>query len=237
MKDWLIVVPWIGPEWNIRGLLETVEIDLLDRFVFVDNSRDGGLHDFRLGNYGAKVVSHPENLGFCGSANVGIMQGHAQTVICSSSVRFTRGLRYWLEEAEELATEAGLVTFLEFHLVAFGRALVEQVGRMDENFYPGEWSDNDYFRRIRLAGRNPNTTPGAMGLKRPMACTRAGYNLAQKATGFKDNPRALLAYYARKWGGEPGHETHDKPFGDKPLEYWPGASVATLKERYGLPSD
>ena len=237
MKDWIVVVPFIGPDWVIDGLLEQVEVDLFGRFLFIDNTPTGSLKDssrHRLHIYGAEVVHRPENAGFAGSVNLGLRRGHEQTIVCSASVRFPAGFRRWLEEASAAVTPMGLFTLLSWHLLSLGRPLVERLGYLDENFYPCELEDIDYMWRMIVAGSLHDEDQGGVGRPRPMSCSRAGLNLSTADHRFKQNGPALSAYYDRKWGGHP--EVFRAPFDNaaNPLGYWPPATVGELKRRYGV---
>jgi GT2 family glycosyltransferase len=90
------------------------------------------------------------------------------------------------------------------------------VGRFDENFTPAYFEDNDYHRRINLAGMegcSVNTAPYYhYGSQTQNAV----------ATAPVVHPDAFVQnriYYTIKWGGEPGMESFDTPFND-PTKTW-----------------
>lgn len=238
--DWLAVVPWIAPEWNLRAFLDGVEVDLIQHFLFVDNSANSELRNWRLEVRRAEVIYAPDNVGVPKAWNEGLRRGHEQTILCSASVRFPAGMRQFLRELEAHATRWGSRTPLSWHLVAIGRATVEKVGYFDENCYPGDWSDNDFGWRMMQANihaRSQGEQPppdGCIAPPVPMSCATAGYNIAIQTGAFRDNSRAVEEYYRQKWGGQPA--VWDRPWNDanNDLSYWPPASVAELKQRYGL---
>ena len=43
------------------------------------------------------------------------------------------------------------------------------------------------------------------------------------ATIYLGDSLEVLPYYRRKWGGDKGDETLDRPFGTHPIDYWPPA--------------
>lgn len=244
MIDWRAVVPFIGPESNMIALIDDIEVDLLERFTFVDNTPSGVLSSARFRHlpiYGAEIVSHPENLGIAASWNVGLRKRAEFTVCMSASVRFPAGFRQWLREVEQHASPWGLKTKLQGHLIVLGRTLTDEIGFADENFYPTGWDDNDWYMRMILAGRMPGQTQygtkpdGTIAMNYAMSCTTAGFNLAVNATKTTSNDPALIEYYLRKWGSH-SEVNFKTPFNDPSngLDYWPPTSVAENKKRYGL---
>lgn len=99
-------------------------------------------------------------------------------------------------------------------LAAVNMAMVREVGRWDTNL-PQYYADNDYYRRVRLAGYEMIDT----GLE------VAHHNGASST--IKSDPRLgylngvtiplYSQYYAAKWGGGSGAETYDWPFDGAPL--------------------
>lgn len=94
-------------------------------------------------------------------------------------------------------------------LAALSTRMVGEVGEWDTQL-PQYFADNDYYRRIRLAGFEVIET----GL--PVVHVDGASNT------IKSDVRRLFlngitfplyaAYYARKWGGPPGRETYLAPF-------------------------
>lgn len=86
----------------------------------------------------------------------------------------------------------------------------EVIGKFDENFFPAYFEDNDYMRRIALAGLHVLHTP----FLTPMIFRKS-------MTLEKDRTTVLRFeicqnYYVRKWGGMPEKEIYDLPFDGKP---------------------
>jgi len=94
-------------------------------------------------------------------------------------------------------------------LAAFSMAMVHAVGPWDTTL-PHYFADNDYYRRVRLAGYEIINT----GLE------VTHHNDASST--IKSDPRLTFLnsvmfplyghYYTTKWGGPPGNETYDWPF-------------------------
>ena len=92
-------------------------------------------------------------------------------------------------------------------LAAFNMEAMREVGEWDTNL-PQYFADNDYYRRVRLAGWETEDT---------------GLPVEHKASSTinADAERAFLngvtfplyeEYYKRKWGGKPGQECFITPF-------------------------
>jgi hypothetical protein len=99
----------------------------------------------------------------------------------------------------------------DYSCFAIGAEYVRRIGRFDENFDPCYFEDNDSHRRIRLVGYEaaqwaPYFHHGSTTLKT---------DPERRATIQNDGGTfaKCRAYYMRKWGGEPGEERFDAPFG------------------------
>ena len=101
------------------------------------------------------------------------------------------------------------------------------VGDFDEAFYPAYFEDTDYRRRLQLADIEPIewprivskiVYPGRESVTSGITHGKHdpdGYQgwRAEKLEWFRDRYEANKKLYADKWGGEPGHETFNQPFG------------------------
>jgi GT2 family glycosyltransferase len=232
--DWICAVPWIAPRDNLDEFLADIEPELLPRFRFFDNSKGGDMAALRLEDKGVRVEYHPENLGVVRAWNIALREGHDQTIVCSTSVRFPEGFAAALRVIERHAVPDGFYSQLGWHLASVGRACVEKVGLWDENFYPCYFEDCDYGRRSTLAGIYG--VPGATLWHHQTPAISSGFAKAAKTRIFVENRPALAMYYQRKWGGPYRGEVYTRPFNDpiNQLGDWPAATVDELKERYGL---
>lgn len=89
--------------------------------------------------------------------------------------------------------------------------LAEKIGYYDENFWPAYFEDNDYHRRMLLAGENYAMITDAI-VDHDISSTLRGFgdNSPQKKwleKEFDKNSR----YYGIKWGGPPGQERLGAP--------------------------
>jgi hypothetical protein len=91
--------------------------------------------------------------------------------------------------------------------VALNVAACKAVGPWDANL-PQYFSDCDYYRRLRLAGYQ--TLDSGLPVKHEPSQT---INSDKKLKFLNSITFPLYRqYYIAKWGGQPGHETFEKPF-------------------------
>jgi GT2 family glycosyltransferase len=97
-----------------------------------------------------------------------------------------------------------------FSAFALTRDCWETVGTFDEGFFPAYFEDNDYHRRIVLAGLKAVAHPPAMFYHYGSRTqNESGASPVVPGDLFEKN----RAYYASKWGGPPGAESYATPFG------------------------
>ncbi len=88
----------------------------------------------------------------------------------------------------------------------------DEVGEFDEGFEPAYFEDNDYHRRMQLAHIKSVVYPPALFF-------HFGSRTQNEAVGkpIVSSPRfeANRNYYVGKWGGTPGTERFDRPFGNE----------------------
>jgi hypothetical protein len=82
--------------------------------------------------------------------------------------------------------------------------------RFDEQFIPAYHEDNDYHRRLQLAGFGDKI----FSVPIPYLHFGSGTlrNVEHVNQGWGARFTACQEYYVRKWGGLPGHETYTTPF-------------------------
>lgn len=95
--------------------------------------------------------------------------------------------------------------------------LIDKVGMVDENFFPGYFEDNDYRRRIDLSGLKVASIPLQSEHDRSSTLNSSQRFKQRNQFTFQKNHE----YYMSKWGGNPGAEIYVKPFNSNvPLDYW-----------------
>lgn len=97
-----------------------------------------------------------------------------------------------------------------FSLFMLKHLVFETIGPFDEHFYPAYYEDNDYVRRLTLAGLSltsaPNATYDHVGSSTLKKFTQPEMDLHHHS--FRRNTQ----YYEAKWGGLPGKEIYTEPF-------------------------
>lgn len=205
MSSWQVVVPWIGPDTLLTGCIQSMGDSPAD-ILIVDNTGAGRSRSLPV-SASVEIAVSPHNIGLSAAWNMGLRAGADYTLILSAAVRFRDGLSRVIGEVESLNSPLGATTHLSFHAFIMGRELVETVGEFDERFYPYEFEDTDYTRRMFLAGIPYSSLPliGDGGL------WSMGTSIAGKLGLFKMTT-APREHYQHKWGGDPGHELWDVPF-------------------------
>jgi GT2 family glycosyltransferase len=96
-----------------------------------------------------------------------------------------------------------------FSAFALNRRCWETVGPFDEKFFPAYFEDNDYHRRVVLAGLKAVVHPPAMFYHYGSRTqNESGAGAVVSGSAFDKN----RDYYLRKWGGHPGAERFTRPF-------------------------
>ncbi len=179
------------------------------------------------------------NLGVARSWNVGarlvLDEGLDYLVLLSASLEF--GPLLHASWADRMRENNGChvieATGHSWHLIAIHRTVFEEVGLFDENFYPAYQEAIDFGYRMRM-----------VGLERGFGNDRVRWAnvwvnaLSHGSANHIDTvscpAQPLLDYYAAKWGGPKGEETHSLPWGGNPIDYWPEYSIPDLAVDYGL---
>lgn len=226
----LVTVPVILPPGSVPYESWDPDRRLGDSVFVVDNTT-GGTWARVARRYGWRYVGHGSNAGVARSWNVGLALGEALGVdlvwLVSTSARIPGGYRTLLDAAEQ-ADEYGLLSPLGFHAHAWRPSIVETIGAFDPVFSPAYFEDNDWVRRLHLAGlydagpfsAGPCARPGALLPYVRDADRWASLGTAQALRAglvssdvIGENQRR----YVEKWGGTPGSERFVTPYGDPDL--------------------
>lgn len=87
--------------------------------------------------------------------------------------------------------------------------LVRKIGYYDEKFWPAYYEDNDYHRRMLLAGEDYEMAEGAV-VSHDISSTLNSLPPEEKKK-FEAEIDKNSRYYGIKWGGPPGHESLTEP--------------------------
>jgi len=190
-----------------KALRSAAEIG--DYLTVVDNSRDG------LSMAVARHYRPPVPLSFSQSMNFAMTsaKGHGSSFVLlmhSDAEAHSGSCMQLVEYARRLNTEGRKwgVLFTNYDaLAALNLALLDDVGLWDTNL-PQYFSDNDYYRRIALAGYEKIET----GI--PVDHTPSTTINSDPELKFLNGVTFPLyeQYYTQKWGGKPGKEIFKIPF-------------------------
>jgi hypothetical protein len=228
VSDWLWVVPVVDLDRAARFL---PELRVASHDVLVVDNCAAPIPAAVLGDRRA-VRGAGLNHGCARSWNIGVnlasSERRAGVVLASPSLALgpTGGLDID-EQLDDVADEWGAFgAGLGWHLHAWRLASFARIGYFDERLYPVYFEDDDWLRRVRLAGGGDRR--GAAEL--PVVWTdshKGPPNLSIRHVARSLDLGHLGAYYTAKWGGLPDHEQLDTPFGlDVPLHWWPGHEYA-----------
>jgi len=216
---YLVSVPYTSEEYK-NDFLKTCK---LDNVYLIDNTS--------------------MNMGFPASTNTNMKKfielGYDWFIVCGTSIRFgeSGGLDFIeaLEKSNNLVVEAQVV--YGWHLIAFHRTIIENVGLWDENFVPYGYDDLDYSLRIHktfsLPGANRVPLDDGIDLWTKASIDVDDIGMGHSVKTGKVDFRPELneetrEYYKSKWGMYPGSgetttNTYEFPFNNKDydLKYFP----------------
>lgn len=205
----------------------------LHHLLIIDNTTLGLWADWCKIHKVRRVALH-RNLGVATSWNLGARwaweDGWNAVAFISSSV-------YWPQGSDAFTNgqwhaygdpERGLLTTGAFHASIWARAVFEEIGYFDENFFAYE-EDIDWLRRCEIAGIHvpPERREESWKLDpTPMpkvelagTCEDA---VSLKSGAVNVDIERSKRYYLAKWGGPKHDEKYDRPFGLwTPLDWWP----------------
>lgn len=223
----VVIVPAISRfdalEANLANFDHPVE-----RLVIIDNSLTGYTYAPPAGSP-IQSVHHIRpvlGLGVTGGFNAGIMQTPEAPwwLLTSTDIGYGPGD---LERIAELMDDDAYPTvvtgsrndqrLLRGAYMAVNRACVEAVGLYDEwAFWPLYFEDDDYVRRCELADVDWLEYDGHIAHDRSITIRSDNRAASNNARTFPD----CRQRYVEKWGGLPGRETYDTPYGlPVPLSY------------------
>lgn len=155
-------------------------------------------------------------------------------IVMSSAVTFGPRMGFDFLDALDEHTDHDVVEaagVFGWHLIAFSRQIITEVGYWDETFTPYGFDDIDMMIRIQnaceMAGREPLWTKAVIEI------ADRGMGLSVKEEGVRADVEAQIDYFTAKWGRHPGHsdvKAWSTPFNSgKPQGYWPGHERAGLE--------
>jgi hypothetical protein len=153
-----------------------------------------------------------KNAGVAASWNVGARYVRQKKldhlILMSASMRFGEpGGMDFIRQLDTHCFEAALEPDdgIGWHLIAFHRATLEQVGWFDPNYHPAYYEDNDFSYRLQLAFGWRTKRPLWPKVHIDAHVETVAHGL--KLGGVQVDMGKMLQRYIDKWGGEPGSET------------------------------
>jgi hypothetical protein len=216
-----ICVPvYLGGE-VVDNLVATIDV-APHHLILVDNTPDSYCKKFEGKGY--TILYYPNNIGVGRAWNIGLQAQLDWTFLLTQAAVFPNGFSSFLLDVN--GSDECYMTMEGWHVVGISKKVVDKIGLIDTNFWPGYLEDSDYYRRMRIAG----VTHGALHVPEvsvPSIGTAVG-------AGAKVNLPKLMDYFIEKWGAGPNEDGYQLPFKDKPLDYFPNRSLAEVQRIYGL---
>ena len=214
---YLLGIPYVNRPDLLRLAVNSVQ-PRWDHAFIVDNS-EGGEISRRRKLWPIKVIRVPRLAPLTFSQTMNYLQNTARARKCEACLFMHNDAeahpgtaeRFLAVIAEALRAQRPWgAAFTNYDtLAAFNMQAVRETGPWDINL-PQYYSDNDYYRRLRLAGFEIIET----GLE-------VTHHNEASSTIKSDAKRAFLnsvtfplyaEYYRQKWGGDPGSEQFIQPF-------------------------
>lgn len=206
----------------VLGIPTITRFDLLERCI--DSALSGTVRPDAVvvDNSAGKCPRRPDvtylvpnrNLGVAAAWNlIAHHAGQADLIISNDDIVFAPDTTQRMLEVAERDPRAGIVSPIEgqrFCLFWLRRQAYADVGPFDESFWPAYFEDNDYHRRLTLAGWSSPVALSAV--EHAHSATMRDAN-AQAIELHHARFRACARRYTRKWGGMPGVETLERPYG------------------------
>ena len=218
-----MVVPVLNRPELLDALLRSVDVPI-GRTVVIDNGdvvTRPAERDFRVIRPGA-------NLGVAASWNLGVKSTPLVPwwLIVNSDVAFVPGdLKAIADGMRTFSPRVVQLRNVGFSAFAVNAATFERVGLFDENLHPAYFEDNDFAYRCVAAGIEILTVSEGQTKHVGSATIFASQSYRdQNFRTFESNK----AYYVAKWGGMPGNEKHQHPFGFRLSE--PGITFKRLRD-------
>lgn len=141
-------------------------------------------------------------------------------VLCSTTITFGAACGDDLLDALRDPTAPGVISAIgaSWHLVALRAAVLDVVGRFDA-FGRAYCEDADYIIRHRLAGLGDLWAGESSRHVEVDHATLGDAHSIEQGLVPSDLPAKARVLYRQKWGGDPSHETLERPF-DRPDADW-----------------
>lgn len=157
---------------------------------------------------------HGRHIGVAAAWNRALAAGGDWTIISNDDVELHPGtIEALVRGAEETDAEYICPEFnagAMFCVFLPKQSMLQRIGGFDEGFWPAYYEDNDYHRRMKLAGVKELRVAGA-SYEHMVSATMKSLSAAELMEHHQQFDQNT-ARYTRKWGGPPGHEVFTAPF-------------------------
>ena len=187
----------------VNGTVKPTQILIIDNGCELERPNIENLHVYNFG----------KNIGVAASWNFFIKNTAEYRIICNDDVEFFPDTIETLLTAyeENYAVYPGMPSDNSFSCFILPDKIIKDVGYFDEKISPNYayFEDNDYFRRMNLAGYSTKKAIESK-LNHFTSATLKGYNPIEKENHHRLF-RIAQSNYIRKWGGVPGNERFTVP--------------------------
>lgn len=186
----------------------------ISKLIVVDNGSQGIQHELI-----DELIWNETNLGYTGGTNQILQEAKNDDadwcLILNDDITVVPDFMKKLLPLLELCKEKWLLTpDWEWACIAFSKEGIKNLefkpGQwLDEQFWPGYYSDNDLHWRIKCTGREAEVLIGGVPELTPWIKEKS----KTKELAPELNHLAAMPLYIKKWGGLPGRETEKTPYG------------------------
>lgn len=161
------------------------------------------------------VHTLPRNIGVAASWNYFLDNIPQYRIICNDDIEFHEDTIETLiaeYRPDGMVSPTSLGDLNPWSCFLLGQDVIDKVGLFDEWISPnyGYFEDNDYWRRMTLAGFN--ITRVDTTIEHVQSSTLKHYTASQEKEHHRKFEIAK-SHYVGKWGGLPWHEKYKTPFG------------------------
>jgi hypothetical protein len=221
-RDYCAFVPVVNRPDLLEAVVHAAE-PLWDALTIIDNSPERWVREWaRKRGLPVSIFVPPVPLSFAQTQNwmlrETIRRGKPIYIFMHSDAIIPGGACEKLLDLARFTEESGQrwgAIFTHYDvLAAFNPRAFEDVGGWDTNL-PWYYSDNDVYRRLKLAGWQCIDSNIQVGHDASQTLNSDSYLRFLNRITFP----LFGEYYRRKWGGKPGEETFIHPFGVLPKEW------------------
>lgn len=222
-----LVIPAVSRFDMLEANLAAIDYPVA-RLVIIENSLTGYTYTPPEGSPIQRVdhIRPILGIGVTGGFNAGVMQTPEAPwwLLSSTDIGYGPGdleaIATLMDEDDAAAVVTGTrddERLLRGAYMAINRACVDAIGLYDEwAFWPCYFEDDDWIRRCELGDVDWIEYDGRIAHDRSITIRSDPVAAARNAQTFPECRRR----YVEKWGGEPGRETFDSPYGlAVPLSY------------------